>query len=169
MSVALIVAAVLSSGLFSGLVSALVAHRLGTSRQDREFKRKKIEELYMAMHGFCTTFKVFAMPMLPVMRGKIDYNQALDVQLKHDKSSERYYETAAMPVSIYFHELRPRFERILECRDAVNGVLSDFKRAYEKAAPTSSFVTPFKAAMDEFEKERNGFNEDLFRIAHGIG
>jgi hypothetical protein len=68
---------------FSGLVSAVVTHQLSTSRQERDFRRKKLEELYLAVVGFCTSIQTANIVWLPVMRGDFAYNTGLDLQIKN--------------------------------------------------------------------------------------
>lgn len=158
--------------LGSGVVTAIVTHRLATSRQEREFKRKKLEELYLALHGFCTLFGTWSIVWPQVMEGEMEYNQALDIQLQNKTGKDaRYLETATMLINIYFPSLRNRLAALLKCRDEANAVLRVFKSLYKESGPTAetaAFVGPFSKAMLSFDAAHQDLNESLFKLAEAI-
>jgi hypothetical protein len=156
--------------LCSGLVSAIVTHRLATSRQEREFKRQKLESLYFSIEGFCLTFVIFHFYWPGVMDGKIDYNTALTKQIEAggDQKNERHHQTAEMLVNIYFPALIPNFGALMTRRDAVNKIVSVFQERYKKIGPVASnreFMLPFNQAILDFNAEHSRFNRELFKIA----
>jgi hypothetical protein len=163
---------ILSLLLTSGVVSALVAHQLANSREEREFRRKKIEELYLAVHGFCMTFISHHLVWPRVMLGDMTYNEALDIQLKKSADLDtRNYETATMLINIYFPGLRERLAAILKSRDATNAIHGQFRKSYVELGPDSSqriFVNPFNDAIKKFEAEHELFNKALFKEAESV-
>jgi hypothetical protein len=158
--------------VFSGLVSAVVTHRLSTSRQEREFRRKKLEELYLAVVGFCTSISVANVIWLPVMRGDLDYNAGLELQMKNMPSpNPRHLETATMIINIYFPTLKGSLEAILNRRDAINALQGEFKREYKDIGPDPShaqFVRPFASALDALSAEQERFGAALFDEASRV-
>ena len=81
----------------SGVVAALVAHRLSKRREAVALRRQKLEQLYMAYTGFCRLLISHHMPYAEVMRGKITFNQALDITIGTRRDTdEHHYEAAQM-------------------------------------------------------------------------
>src|ERR1035437_4500616 len=138
----------LATILCSGVVSAIVTHKLSSGRAEREFKRRKLEELYIAVHRYCTKLVTANIVWPEVMRGKIDYNQALDLFIKNNSEKDESSRTAMMIINIYFSELLPSFEAILRQRDEINRIQSDFKKVYQRGEPYDSFLQPF---LDEIK------------------
>lgn len=158
--------------LGSGVVTAVVTHRLATSRQEREFKRKKLEELYLALQGFCTIFGAWSILWPAVMKGEMEFNQALDIQLESKAGKDaRYLETATMLINIYFPSLRDGLAALLKRRDEANLVFGNFKSLYKESGPTAetaAFMGPFSKAMLNFDAAHQDLNELLFRLAEAI-
>jgi len=61
--------------LCSGVISAIVTHRLASSRAERDFRRKKLEELFVAISRYCNKLATANIMWPRVMRGELDYNQ----------------------------------------------------------------------------------------------
>src|SRR5439155_18834663 len=128
--------------LTSGLISAVVVHYLTNAREERDFRRKKIEELFLALQEWCVAENP------PKSQGKI--------------------ETVTMLVNLYLPELRPEFEAILKARDDVNTIQGQFRKAYKEIGPHAShrqFITPFNDGMAQFEQAQQRFNTALFKVA----
>ena len=158
--------------LFTGLVATIVTHYLATSHQEKQFKRKKLEELYFSMDGFCTWFVAFNAYWVGVMDGKIDYHTALNKQIEMGKDkNERPHQTAEMLVNIYFPALLPNFDAIMARPDSVNESFGAFRKQYKTSGPDPSnrkFIAPFSQAMRDFDAEHSRFNRELFKIAKTV-
>jgi hypothetical protein len=155
--------------LFSGVVAAVVAHKLSSDRAEREFKRKKLEELYIAVHHYCT--KLFTANIIwpEVMRGKINYDEALDLSIKNHSENDKSHETTMMMIiNIYFPELLPPIEAILRQRDQINRVKSDFKQAYQRHEVCDSFAQPFLQELKAIDEVENKLTGELFRISRSL-
>src|SRR5438105_6769249 len=98
--------------LCSGVISAIVTHKLSTGRAEREFRRKKLEALFMAVHTYCNKLFTANLMWPRVMRGEIDYNQGLDIFIKNHSEKDDSAEIAIMLINIYFPELRPALDLI---------------------------------------------------------
>jgi hypothetical protein len=155
--------------LCSGVFSAIIIHKLSSSRAEREFKRRKLEELYIAVHCYCT--KLFTANIIwpDVMRGKIDYNEALDLFIKNHNENDKSHETTmTMIINIYFPELLPSFEAILRQRDQINCMKSDFKKAYQRREVCDSFAQPFLQELKAIDDCERKLAEELFRISRSL-
>ena len=154
--------------LCSGVISAIVAHKLSSGRAEREFNRKKLEELYIAVHRYCAKLFTANMVWSEVMRGKIDYNQGLELFIKSHGEKDESQQTAMMIINIYFPQLRPSFDVILQQRDRINGIHSDFKAAYLRGEPCGSFVQPFLQELKGIDDGEKKLMEELFRISKSL-
>jgi hypothetical protein len=159
--------------VFSGVVSGVVTHHLATSRQEREFKRRRIEELFLAAQRFEKAITTANVAWPRAMRGEISFNQALDFQTEVlQKLPPDQYETIEMLVNIYFEPLRAYFEVMIKRRDAMNAVQEQFRGVYRGRGPSPEcreFVSPFLKALREFHDSHERFNDALFVEAQHIG
>lgn len=79
----------------SGFGSAVVTHWLTIKRAREELLRAKLEELYLAMNGYCTQVAVSTLPYISAMHGKITYDKANDLFSNSlDPTAPRYFEKA---------------------------------------------------------------------------
>jgi hypothetical protein len=158
--------------LTSGVMAGVVTHWLATTRQEKQFRREKLEQLYLAVHGFCTAFVSSNIVWLPVMTGEMHYNEALDLQIKNAPAKgSGFYETAEMLVNIYFPPLRAALNEIIKARDATNKVQGEFGRTYKAHGPDEThrmFLDPFKEGMNKFSLAHRCFNQELFLLAKSI-
>jgi hypothetical protein len=150
--------------LCSGVISAIVTHKLSTSHAEREFRRKKLEELYFAVHTYCT--KLFSANIMwpQVMRGEITYDEGNDLIIKNHDRQDKSHDIAQMLVNIYFPELRPHLQAILKRRDQINRIHSEFKKSY-RGEPCHSFLKPFLAELSGIDVDEKALTDELFRIS----
>ena len=149
-------------------MSAVVVHYLTNAREERDFRRKKIEELFLALQAWCVTFIAHHVVWPRVMMGEMDYNQALDIQLENPPKSQGKIETVTMLVNLYLPALRPQLQAILKARDEVNKIHAQFRKTYKNIGPHLShekLVRPFNDAMTQFEQAQEQFNTALFKAA----
>jgi len=151
-----------------GVIAAVVAHKLSSARAEREFERRKLEELFVAVHRYCT--KLFAANIVwpRVMRGEIDYNQGLDIFIKNHSKKDENHETAIMIINIYFPKLRQAFDGILHRRDRINNIKSDFKATYLRGNNCGSFERPFLDELKAIDADEKKFMDELFQISRSL-
>jgi hypothetical protein len=114
----------------SGVVAGVVTFKLNARREERHFRRQRLEHLFGAFSGFCTQLEVDWLPYISVMKGKIDYNQALDMTIASGKNQERNLEDAEMLVAIYWPELQSDVDALKNVRDQADSVLREHKARY---------------------------------------
>jgi hypothetical protein len=158
----------LATILGSGVVSAMVNHHFTTAREEREFRRKKVEALFLAFHGYCSLLTSRNLVWPKVMDGSIDYNKALDLTRSPSEKDYAHFETVEMLVMLYFPALEPAWKGVLKVRDRINSIQSDFKHRYEVAGPDSSFIRPFCEAVLSLDKVEESFKEQLTLISRQI-
>jgi len=67
--------------LASGVTSAVVTYRLNRRKERFEFLRGKAETLYLAVDQFVKVLGMHALTYYPVLKGEMDWNQMLDLQI----------------------------------------------------------------------------------------
>jgi hypothetical protein len=151
--------------LCSGVVSAVITHKLSAGLAEKEFRRKKLEELYFALHTYCG--KLFSTNMVwpRVMRGEITYNDANDLIIKNHDKEDKSHDVAQMLVNIYFPQLRPQLEAIIQRRDRINQIRSAFKKAYERQENCDRFIKPFWDELSGIDSDEKAMTNALFRIS----
>jgi hypothetical protein len=148
----------------SGVVSAIVAHMLSTGRAEKEFRRKKLEELFMAVHTDCT--KLFSTNLIwpRVMRGEITYDEGNDLLIKNLSDRDKSADIALMLINICFPDLRPSFQTMLQRRDQISQIHSEFKKAYQRGENCDAFVKPFLEQLKMIDTDETALTDRLFRI-----
>ena len=117
--------------VMSGVVAAVVTFRLNARREDRQFQRERLEQLFRAFVGFCRQLGVDWYHYIPVMTGKIDYNQALAMTIASGKDDERNLENVELLVAIYWPELQLHVDALKKVRDDASSVLGEHKARYK--------------------------------------
>jgi hypothetical protein len=153
----------LATIVMSGVMSAIVTFRLNARRGEKEFRRQKLEQFYMAASGYCNRLGCNFFAYLPVMEQAITFNDALDIVNKAGKDEERRFEHANMLIAIYFPHFQAAFDEVLRCRDTLNGILGDFKRSYKNGNPDGSrWLRPYTEALASIDR----LTEQLRKVVH---
>lgn len=114
----------------SGVASAIVTFKLNSSRDERQFLRKKLEEVNLTFLGYCRQLGIYLVQYQSVMAGKITFNDALDLTINSTGDKERHYDNLSMLLSIYFPHLSHHLDEIVKIREAGNDIISEFRAAY---------------------------------------
>ena len=118
--------------LASGVTSSVVTYRLNRRKDQLEFMRTKAEALYLAADEYGDILGSHSLTYYPVIKGEIDWNQMLDLQI--ESGSERREHGGAkmmtMLVDIYFPTVRPALAQVFETRTGFNSFTHRMKRTY---------------------------------------
>jgi hypothetical protein len=126
--------------LASGVTSSMVTYRLNRNRNQTVFLREKAEQLYLSADEFGKTFSMQIITYLPLLNGRIDYNQVLDMQIEQGPAAKKYggAETMTMLVEIYFPSVRPALEEVWKARDTFNRITAEIKFVWERDGDVSA-------------------------------
>lgn len=102
-----------------------------TNESNSTIKRKKAEELYELTDTWLKGLFYNYMNLALVMKGKFDYGQYLDQMIKHGKKSKGNFTRLEMIIHVYFQELLPAYNKVLEQREITNKIITEHKHAYE--------------------------------------
>jgi hypothetical protein len=152
---------------FSGLVSAYIAHRLAATRGDREFRLKRLEELFLASDKFFMHYVVQIMPYMPVMQGRLPFAKAKELIDKHsDKQGSEQLRTMEMLVKIYFPRLRDAYDKLVHHRDFIGTrFLSPFLTRVHKGDTCPDLFEGFSTAIQEIRKANEELAEAIWQEA----
>lgn len=149
----------LSTVLASGVASSFVTYRLNRNSNQTIFLRQKAEELYLSADEFGKNFASQMLTYFPLLDGKIDYNQMLDMQIERGSKTHDHGgpETMTMLVEIYFPTCRPALEKVWEARTIFNDVTAGIKRAWQRSGRVNKaewhpkFIAATHAINDSIE------------------
>jgi len=113
----------------SGVVSAVVTYKLNLNRDERRFRRQRLEEAFIAFMGFTKELGIHWMRFVPVMTGKLTYDQALDSVIAA-KVEASHFDNLEMLLTLYWPELLTYYNRLIGIRQKGNDVLVSHKRRY---------------------------------------
>lgn len=138
--------------LASGVTSAFVTSRLNRRKDRFEFLRGKAETLYLAVDQYAKVLGQHALTYYPVLRGEIDWNQMLDLQIASGSNPGKHEgaEVMEMLVALYFPSVRPALDELFAARDAFNKVTHAMKRDYRRygGVPAQEHGTKFQRAVE---------------------
>ena len=154
--------------LCSGVVSTVITHRLSTGRAEREFRRKKLEELFVAIHRYCTKLTTWNLVSLRVMRGELDYSQAQQIRTESHTAEDNSHETIIMLINIYFPELLPAFDAVLKRRDQINRIQHEFRDAYRRGESGEPFAHPLAQELTAIDVDEKRITEELFQLSKAV-
>lgn len=117
--------------LSSGVVAAIVTSRLNVQRQEQQFRRKKLEELYEAFMGFCTVLEVCWHRYMQVMAGQLAMNDALDQEIKAGVQ-ENYLHKLEMLIGIYWFQFDNYLNALIRLRNTGANVMSNHRERYRQ-------------------------------------
>lgn len=146
--------------VMSGVVAAVVTFRLNARREDRQFRRERLEHLFRGFAGFCTLLTVDWSAQIGFMSGKLDYDQALNVTIESGKSNERHLENAEMLVAIYWPELQSHVDALKTVRDDASVVIRKHKTQYKPScAPDTKSLEAMRQLVRRLDEVETRFGE----------
>jgi hypothetical protein len=142
----------IATALTGGVVAAFVTYRLNATKEHVFHMRRKAEELFLSFDEFDKQVGMHFIGYYPLLRGQIDYEQLLDMQIKEDKNKGEAAANFKMLSSIYFPQLGAEVSAYDGVRTALHELLGEHKRAY-KNGDGSGYFPRFHAALGEHQKK----------------
>jgi hypothetical protein len=153
----------------SGVVAAAVTYKLNSSRDEKRFRRQRLEEVFTSFQGFVIDLSKNWIAYTNVMTGKLDYNQALDLVIEQDKGTPTHFQKLEMVVTLYWPELMSFMDRLKVLRDKGGDILHAHKQRYLAGQITDKeafdAIGMVIVALETLEKE---FAEAAKRLAVGL-
>lgn len=141
----------------SGVVSGVVTHKLNQSRDERKFRRQRLEEVFVAFMGFTKDLSLTWMRMLTVMQGHLDYIQALDLEIAARSGDAQHLDKLDMLIVLYWPEMTPHLKRLMATRDKGGDAIIRHKERYTAGhrhdQKSSDAITALLHELDQLEKD----------------
>lgn len=136
----------------SGVTSAIVTYRLNRRKERFEFLRGKAETLYLAVDQFVKDLINHALVFYPVLKGEMDWNQMLDLQIENGSKLSKHEgaEVMEMLVELYFPTVRPALAELFKARDDFTSITHAMKRDYKTLGyvPAEKYGAAFQRAVE---------------------
>lgn len=121
--------------------------------------RERGEELYVSVDKFSKAVCTAYLPLFSVMRGRISYNEYLELFNKSNPSSEYDASRLQMLVAVYFSQSEPAYNDMQSALRVVNRVVHDFEQAYRSGRNGELFIEPLSEAQRIFDNKAECLKE----------
>jgi hypothetical protein len=148
-------------GLLSIVGSGVVVHKLNARKDETEFIRTKLEALFVAVQQFDQLFGTGMSYWIASMLGEIPYEQVAARYLDETKGMPDMHATAQMLVSLYFPELKEKFQTMRTTSDQTTTIQHKFRAAVGRGEDTRPFVGPFTESIKSFHKTAVDLKESI--------
>jgi hypothetical protein len=159
----------LATVLASGVTSSWVTYRLSRNHNQTIFLREKAEQLYLSADEFRKSFSGQIFTYFPLLEGRIDYNQMLDLQIAQGSETKRREgaETMTMIVEIYFPSIRPALADVWKARDAYGSITNEIKRAWQRDGDVSDgdWKAKFTVAAQNIDQRIQNLQTEIVAAA----
>jgi len=136
-----------------GFLSAIFKDYLLENKKEKIrqtiLKKERLEELYILLDHWSSSFSIHGSNLLSVMNNDITYNQYLD--LLSNKKNNFEFHRIKMLVNIYAKELDVYYQEVLDTSGKANKIQTKFKFEYENGNTVGQdFINTYKNELYEF-------------------
>jgi hypothetical protein len=169
-AIVLAIGTALISILGGGVIAALVGHYTALHRSDREYRLKKLEELYSAVHRLGTSqFGAYSQLVLysnspPTVETRVRLAEAN--KESNDKMGERFTSIIAV-TSILFPELEGAFAAWRETYQTITAPVLLLIKASDRTEQTKAIQCVSTSYQEHF-RMNDEFKKALLRVAKRI-
>jgi hypothetical protein len=157
---------IFSTILGSSVGSAVISHFLTSRRSEIEFRRKKLEDLWLASDRYCTTTSACYSAYTSVFSGQLDFNDAQDLFIKNMKNMDcDAPKTLNMVARIYFPDLIPHVDAVVEAVYTLSSVVNKVRSAHNIGNPYQHFAPAFNTAMLAVDSKKQSLIEAMSKTA----
>ena len=133
--------------------------------RDEEIIRDRLEELYVLSNKYFSILVGHYLPFRMVMEGEITFNQALDMSIESGSKSDCEPHRVTMLIDLYFPEIKPAFDEIMDIREKLNEIIDGYKEQY-KGGDTdgSQWLDVFQPFFVKLGVLANGFDKNIVNL-----
>lgn len=137
---------------------------------DRDIKREelirdRLEELYTASKKYLNTLCSYYLPYRQVMKGELTFNQALEVTIQTGEKVSYDPGRVTMLIHMYFPEIQPAFDEIMQVRDELNEVLFGYKEQYKQGDTDGrEWLLAFQPLLELLSKLCDNFDKNIVKL-----
>jgi len=167
-------------GSLGTLMITFIAHKMNLTRMklqlemENKYKERKdfklmLEELYLLVDEWATSFSHLYLPIIQVMKNEITYNEALEYFISNQKIDKTNFKRIEMMINLYFSELKTEFYNVLILRDKINNIVDEHKRDYKNGlSDGTNYLKPFIIAQEKFYKSIEEFKNSISMFSKSI-
>jgi hypothetical protein len=149
----------------SGVVSAYVTYRLNSRKEERQFRRQKLEQVFLASQAFQKAIFTHISDHLQMMKGRLTANQVHDLIIKRGADPGRPGDNLEMLVVIYFPRLQPTLDHLWAIREAANDVIAEYEQENPNGGRSDSHGKRLYAEMGRMVEIEKTFTESIRKEA----
>ena len=97
--------------------------------KEKEIMRARLEELYILMEHWASSLINIYLPYISAMNGKLPLTKVLEMNLEYMEKSKSDFKRLQMIMDLYFPDVKPAFNKLLEERDKANKIVSAFEHS----------------------------------------
>ncbi len=133
--------------------------------RDEELTRDRLEELYVLSNKYLGTLVSHYLPFRMVMKGEITFNQALDMTIENCSRNDYEPHRVTMLINMYFPEIKPEFDQLMEIRGKLNSIIDGYKEQYKLGDTDGSrWLEVFQPLLDRLGKLADGFDKNVVKL-----
>jgi len=133
--------------------------------RDEELTRDRLEELYVLSNKYLGTLVSHYLPFRMVMNGELTFNQALDMTIESCSRKDYEPHRVTMLIHMYFPEIKPEFDQLMEIREKLNSIIDGYKEQYKSGNPDGSrWLEVFQPLLERLGNLADGFDKNVVQL-----
>ncbi len=141
--------------------------QLDNEKENRyeELFREQLEELYIQSNRYLSSLWGHYLPYAKVMNGELTFNQALDMTIERASKKDYDPNRVTMLINMYFPQIKPEFEKIIDIRNKLNRIIDKFKAQYKTGTPDGTrWLQAFQPLFEEFSILSDNFDKHIVNL-----
>jgi hypothetical protein len=163
---ALVAAAV--SVLFGSASAAFLSHTLSSYRAEKEYRLKKLEDLFSAVQMWVHLKRIFYFRLSDIATGDSTGNEGTELANNAGEQAEREYSKALLIAKIYFNDLTYSMDRIRTLEDEAADTAARFITEQTDGTKYPVYDEAFGRTRGDLLDRRDAFHEKLFEEAEKV-
>jgi hypothetical protein len=158
----------LVSALFGSVSAAVFSHLLTSFRADKEYRLRKLEELYLTVESAGRNLRISFHYWAEVAGGVMLWIDAVDRGQVPLLDFQREHSTAMMIANIYFPDLAHIVDRLAQLARDVDGKVNAFRVVQIDGMQFPSYESEFSAAAEEMKKRQQEACEKIIDASQEV-
>jgi len=127
--------------------------------------RDRLEELYVISKKYLNTLCSYYFPYRQVMKGELSFNQALDITIEGGEKRDYDPNRVTMLIHMYFPEVQPSFDEIMQVREKLNDIIDGYKWQYKNGdTDGTEWLKAFQPLLELLAKLCGNFDKEVVKL-----
>ncbi|MDD4402771.1 MAG: hypothetical protein PHI24_13185 [Desulfitobacteriaceae bacterium] len=133
--------------------------------RNEEIMRDRLEEFYVLSNKYLNMLVGHYLPFRMVMEKEITFNQALDLVIESGSKSDCEPHRVTMLIDLYFPEVKPEFDKIVNVREKLNEIIDGYKKQYKCGDTDGSiWLNNFQPLFETLGVLTDGFEKNIAKL-----